>query len=96
MKRRNFIGRLLGGLAFVAARKIPDVPMPRVVDSGLFIPRGQLPPKEIRSRTNLTLQLRDGRLIPGWYDSTGIWYGIGLSTPIDREVVAWRIREWHS
>ncbi len=96
MTRKNFLGRFavgLAGLALLKTRTPAETPQMIARRYSDWQPRSQLPPKEIRRITNLGLQLRDKREIPGWYDSTGIWYGIGLSTSIDREVVQWRVRE---
>ncbi len=89
MTRKNFLGGLIGAASLLFGRARTETTS---LLAGGFVPRDQLPPREIRANQNITLLLRDGREIEGWYDSTGFYYGIGLMCPIDREVVAWQLR----
>lgn len=50
------------------------------------------PAPETRKDQNITLVLKDGREVEGWYDSTGYYYAIGWTERVDHLVVGWKKR----
>jgi hypothetical protein len=50
------------------------------------------PAPETRRVQNITLVLKDGREVEGWYDSAGYYYAVGWMQPVDRLVIGWKKR----
>lgn len=95
LTRKNFLKGLFAGVSVALALRHVKIESPQEIAARFneYQPRSFLPPKEIRRITNLMLKLDNGEDVLGWYDSTGLWYKIGVSGYVDPFVVEWRVEE---